>query len=125
MALMLHRMPFHLSGKVVGLCLDNSTVKVYVYKKVEYLFSFQTSLHILNLADKHGITLILAYIPMHFNVETAYMLWGKLAQEFRIFLLANLRRHLNQIWICWHPHIPISVSITTLCKHCYLWRNWD
>ena len=31
----------------------------------------------------------------------------------------------NQRWICWHHHVPISVSSTTFWRVCYLWEPWD
>ena len=45
-ALMLCRMAFILSGKVVAFHLDNSTTKAYIYliKVVQFLFLFWTSL---------------------------------------------------------------------------------
>ena len=39
-ALMLHRMAFHLAGKVVVLHLDNSIANDYVVKVVQYLLFF-------------------------------------------------------------------------------------
>ena len=39
-------------------------------------FSFQLACHILNLADKHGITLIPAYIPIHPNEKAIMMKAG-------------------------------------------------
>ena len=69
--LMLHKVAFWLSGKVVALHLDNSTAKAYLYNQgcTAPLFLSRLAYHILNLVDKHGITLIPAYIPTHLNVE--------------------------------------------------------
>ena len=86
--MMLQRMGFHLSGKVVALHLDNSTAKAYLcnqdgtvspfLSRLAYLcnqggtvspFLSRLACQILSLSDKHGITVIPAYIPTHLNVE--------------------------------------------------------
>ena len=74
-AIMLQWMAFHLSGKVVGLHLDNSNVKAYLYNQGGTVSPFLSRLAcwILSLTDKHGITLLPAYIPTHFNVEASYL----------------------------------------------------
>ena len=66
---------FYLSGKVVGLLLVNSAAKAYLYNQggMVSLFLSGTACCILNLATKHGITLIPAYIPTHFNVEANFL----------------------------------------------------
>ena len=65
-ALMFHRMAFHSSGNQGG------TVSLFLSRLAH---------HILNLTDKQGITLIPAYIPIHLNVKTDYLSWGKLVPE--------------------------------------------
>ena len=62
--LMLYRMPFHLSGKVVPLQLDKL---IYVIKMVQhFLILLRFACHILNLANKHDITLLFqhTYLPI-------------------------------------------------------------
>ena len=73
--MMLCRMAFHLSGKVVALHLDNSTAKAYLCNQGGRLSSFLSRLpcQILSLTEKHGIPLIPGYIPTHFNVEADYL----------------------------------------------------
>ena len=58
-ALMLHRMTFCLSGKVVALHLDNSTSKAYLCNQGGKVSPFHSRLafQILCLTNKHGITL--------------------------------------------------------------------
>ena len=57
------RVNFHLSGKAVALCLDNSTSKASLCSQSGTLSLFSIlACYVLNLADKHGITLIPAYI---------------------------------------------------------------
>ena len=34
--------------------------------------------NVLSLTQKHGITLIPAYIPTHLNVEADYLSWGRM-----------------------------------------------
>ena len=68
---MLCRMPFSFSGKMVALHLDKSTAKAYLCNQdgTASLFLCRLACCILNLADKHGITLIPTYIHTHLNVE--------------------------------------------------------
>ena len=70
-AIMLCRMAFHLSGKVVALHLDNSTAKVYLCNQGGTVSPFLSRLacQIPSLTNKHGITLLPAYIPTQLNVE--------------------------------------------------------
>ena len=72
-AMMLHRMAFCLSGKVVALHLDNSTAKAYLCNQGGTVSPFLSRLAcwILSLTDKHDITLIPAYIPTHLIVEAS------------------------------------------------------
>ena len=72
---MLCRMAFCLSGKVVALHLDNSTAKAYLCNQGDAVSPFNSRLacQILSLTDKHGITLLPAYIPTHLNVEADYL----------------------------------------------------
>ena len=58
-AIMLHRMVFHLSGKLVALQLDNSTAKAYLCNLGGTVYPFLSRLvyQILSLTDKHSITL--------------------------------------------------------------------
>ena len=79
-AMMLHRMTFHLYGKVVALYLDNRTAKDYLCNQGRYSvsFSFQGGCQILSLTDKCSITLIAAYMPTHLSVEANYLSWDQL-----------------------------------------------
>ena len=63
--LMLHRMAFYFSGKDGCLDLDNSSAKAYLFNQgcTVFLLS-RLGCYILNLANKHGITLIAADIPI-------------------------------------------------------------
>ena len=73
--LMLHKIPFWLSVKVAALHLDNSIAKVYLCNQVGTvsLFLFTLTYCILNLANKHSIKIIPAYIHTHLNVEANYL----------------------------------------------------
>ena len=59
-ALMFHKMAFQLSRKLVTLHLENSTTKAYLCNQgvTESLFLSRVACHILNMAVKHGITLL-------------------------------------------------------------------
>ena len=74
-AMMLCRMAFHLSGKMVALHLDNNTAKAYLcnHGSRMSLFLSRLACQILSLTNKHGITLIAAYNPTHLNVEASYL----------------------------------------------------
>ena len=85
-AIMLHRMAFHLSGKVVALHLDNSTAKAYMCNQGGTVSPFLSRLacQILSLTDKHGITLLPTYIPTHLNVEADYLSQDQLFLEWHL-----------------------------------------
>ena len=85
-AMMLHRMAFCLCGKVVALHLDNSTAKAYLCNQGGRVSPFPSRLdcQILSLTDKHGITLIPAYIPTHLNVEVDYLSQDWLLPEWHL-----------------------------------------
>ena len=88
-AIMLHRnglLP--LPVKVVALHLDNSTAKAYLCNQGGTVSPFLSRLAcwILSLTDKHGITLIPAYMPTHLNVEADYLSPGLVASESGILL---------------------------------------
>ena len=86
-ATMLCRMAFCLSGKVVALDLDNITAKAYLCNQGGIVSPFLSRLacQILSLTDKHGITLLPAYIPTHLNVEADYLSWDQLLLEWHLF----------------------------------------
>ena len=79
-AIMLHRMAFHLSGKMVALHLDNGTAKAYLCNQGGTVSPFLSRLACQSLTNKHGI-LIPAYIPTHLNVEADYLSWDWLLLE--------------------------------------------
>ena len=101
---MLYKMVFWISSKVVASPLDSKTAKAYLFNQggTASLLS-RLACHILNLADKHGITLIPAYILTHLNVEAISS--GQLRLDF-IF-------GVNQRWICWDLHILMNVCAIT------------
>ena len=82
-ALMVHKMPFQLPGKELALHLDHSTVNAYICNQGGRgsLFLSRLACHILCPADKHGITLIPAYISPHLNVEADYLSWQNMILE--------------------------------------------
>ena len=86
-AVMLHRMAFCLSGKVVALHLDNSTAKAYLCNQGGPVSPFLSRLacQILGLTDKLGITLHPAYILMQLNMEVDYLSQDQLLQKWHLF----------------------------------------
>ena len=118
------------SSKVVPLHLDNSTAIAYLCNQGGTVSPFISRLacQILVLTNKHSITLIPAYIPIHLNVEDDYLSWGQLLLEWHLLShMAQVAFHLwiSQRRICRHPPIPLNASIITPGKHCYLWGPWS
>ena len=60
------------------------------------LFPSRLACHILNLADKHGIILILVYISAHLNVEDAYLSWVRLVPKWH--LLPCIAQTVFHLW---------------------------
>ena len=89
-SMMLHRMAFHISGKVAALHLNNSTAKTYLCNQGGTVSPFLSRLahQILSLTHKHSITLISAYIPTNLNVEINYLSWGWLLPKW--YLLCQM-----------------------------------
>ena len=116
--MMLHRMFFHLSGKVIALHLDNSTAKAYLCIQDETVSAFLSRLacQILSLTNKHAVTLIPAYIPTHLNVKADYLSQGCILPEWH--LLPQVAQAAYQLW-----HLPevdlLASSLTTQCQHYY------
>ena len=85
-AMMLYRIAFHLSGKVITLHLDNSTVKACLCSQGGTVSPFLSRLAcwILSLTDNHSITLIPAHIPTHLSVEANYLPRGQLILKWHL-----------------------------------------
>ena len=129
MTLMLHWMAFHLTGKVVALHLDSSSAKAYLCNQGDTVSPFLSMLacQILSLTDKHGITLVPAYIPTYLNVEASYLAWDHMLSEWHLLpQVAQAAFHLwdLQRWTCWHLLIPLNASIITPWNLHYLWGSW-
>ena len=113
---MLCRMAFCLSGKVVALHLDNNTAKAYLCNQGDTVSHFLSRLacQILSLTDKHGITLILAYIPTHLNVEADYLSCDWLLLEWH--LLHQVAQAAFHLWGL--PEVDLLASShSTQCQH--------
>ena len=117
-AMMLCRMAFHLSSKVVVLCLDNSTAKAYLCNQGGTVSPFLSRLacQILSLTDKHSITLIPAYSPTHPNVQANYLSQGQLLLEWHF--LPHIAQVAFQLWGL--PEVDLlASSLTSQCQHYY------
>ena len=117
-AVMLHRMAFCLSGKVVTLHLDNSTAKADLCNQGGTVSPFLARLAccVLSLTDKHGITLIPAYIPTHLNVEANYLSLGQMLLEWH--LLPWVAQAAFHLWSL--PEVDLLVSSCSIqCQHYY------
>ena len=114
-AMMLHRMAFHLSLKVVALHLDNSMAKAYLCKEgcTVSPFLFRVACWILSLTNKHGITLIPAYIPTYLNVEANYLSQDQMLPEWHLLPQAAFN-----LWCL--PEVDLlAPSHSTQCQHYY------
>ena len=115
-AIMLCRMAFCLSGKVVALHLDNSTAKVNLCNQGDTVSPFLSRLAcwILSLTDKHGITLLPAYIATHLNVKADYLSWDWLLLKWH--LLPQVAQAAFHLWGL--PEVDLlASSCSTQCKH--------
>ena len=115
-AVMLHRMAFHLSGNVVVLHLDNSTAKVYLCNQGGTVSPFLSRLacRILSLTNRHGITLLPAYIPTHLNVEADFLSWDRMLLEWH--LLPQVAHTTFHLWGL--PEVDLLASShSTQCQH--------
>ena len=116
--IMLHRMAFCLSGKVVTLHLDNSTAKAYLCNQRGTVSSFLSRLtcQILSLTNKHGSTLIPAYIPTHLDVEADYLSWDWMFLEWHLLpwvAEAAFHHWAFQGCTCRHLLVPLNACIIT------------
>ena len=117
-AMMLCRMAFCLSGKVVALHLENSTAKAYLCNQGSTVFPFHSRLAswILGLTNKHDTTLIPAYIPTHLNVKANYLSWDWMLPEWH--LLPQVGQAAFCLWGLLEVDLLAS-SYTTQCQHDY------
>ena len=91
--LILHGMDFCLSDKMIALHLNNSNAIAYWCNKGGTVSFFLSRLacHILNLDEKHGITIISAYIYTSLNVVTDYLLQRRFVLEWHLFSYISSR----------------------------------
>ena len=117
-AMMLCRMAFCLSGKVVVLHLDNSNAEAYLCNQGGTVSPFLSRLacQILSLTDKHSITLIPAYIPTHLNVEADYLSQDWMLLEWH--LLPQVAQAAFHLWGL--PEVDLLTSShCPQCQHYY------
>ena len=89
------------------LCNQGGTVSAFLSR-----LAYQ----ILNLTDKHGITLIPAYIPTHLNVEANYLSQDQMLPEWH--LLPQVAQAAFHLW--GFPEVDLLASShSTLCQHYY------
>ena len=115
-AIMLCRMAFCLSGKVVALHLDNSTAKAYLCNQDGTVSPFLSRLAfwILSLTNKHGITFLPAYIHTHLNVEADYLYWDWVLVGWH--LLPQVAQAAFCLWGL--PEVDLlESSHSTQCQH--------
>ena len=115
-AIMLCRMVFHFSGKVVTLHLDNSTAKAYLCDQGGTVSPFLSRLAcwILSLTDKHGITVLPACIPTHLSVEADHLSQDWLLLEWH--LLPQVAQAAFCLWGL--PEVDLLASShSTQCQH--------
>ena len=119
--MMLHRMAFPLSGKVLVLNLDNSTSKAYLCNEGGTVSPFLSRLAcwVPSLTNKNGITLIPAYIPTYLNAEDDYLFWDQMLLEWH--LLPQVARVAFHLWVL--PEVDLLASShSTQCQHYYIFK---
>ena len=77
-------------------------------------FLSRLACQILCLTDKHGITLLPAYIPTHLNVEADYLFWDRLHLEWH--LLPQVAQVAFHLWGLLEVDLLAS-SHSTQCQH--------
>ena len=123
--MMLYRMAFHLSGKVVILHLDNSMEKAYLCNQGGTVSPFLSwvACQILSLTDstvlllfQHTLLPILIWRPIICPRVSCFwsgifsLRWLKQLFSFGVY----------QRWICWHTPVPLNASIITPWNlHCH------
>ena len=108
----------HLKWDPPVLHLDNSTAEAYLCNQGCTVSSFLSRLacQILSLTDKHGITLIPAYILTKLNVETDYLSQGWMLPEWH--LLPQVAQAAFHLWGL--PEVDlVASSHTTECQDYY------
>ena len=116
--MMLCRMAFYLSGKLVALHLDNNTAKAYLCNQGGTVSPFLSRLacQILSLTNKHGITLIPAYIILT-SMETDYLSQDQLLPEWH--LLSQVAHAAFHLW--GFPEVDLLASShSTQCQHYFI-----
>ena len=92
-------------------CNQDGTVSVFLYRE---------ACHILNLDNKHGITLIPVYIPTLLSMDANYLTWGRLVPGWH--LLPHSAEVAFQLKVNWEVDLLAS-SCTNGCQHYYLLEN--
>ena len=127
---MLCKMAFCLSNKVVVLHFDNSTAQDYLCHQggMASIFISRLACCILNLTNKHDMTLIPLCIPTHLHVEAHYLSQGQLVPKWH--LLPHMAQAAFHFWgqpqvdLLASSYTKINVSSITPWKVLHLWRPW-
>ena len=115
-AQMLYRMIFHLSGKIVALHLDKSTVKAYLCKQCCTISIFRLTYHSLNLYVKQCLNLIPTYRPTNLKVGVDYLSLWRLVTE------CHFCPHVAQVAFPLWSQIEVDLlesSHSSQCQHYY------
>ena len=111
---------------IVSLNQDSSTAEDNLCTQGSRVSLSRLACCILNLANKHDITVIPLYIPPHLNVKVDIPFMGEVGSRIAYSswhsLSGTSNFGVNWRWICWFPHVPISVIITTVWRICYCWE---
>ena len=77
-------------------------------------FLSRLACQILSLTNKHGITLLPAYIPTHLNVEADFLSWDRMLPEWH--LLPQVAQAAFHLWGL--PEVDLlASSCSTQCQH--------
>ena len=132
--MMLQRMAFNISGKVVALHLHNSTAKAYLCNHggtVSLFFPDWPAGYSIS-TDSIWLTSMVLLLFQHtfLSISKWRLIICPRVRCFQcgIFSLRWLKQCFTfgvfQRWICWHPPIPLNVRIITAWKLHYLLEPW-
>ena len=120
-ALILCIMSFQISDKLVALQFYNRSAKTYLCNQGGTVSHFASKLasYILNMAEKHGITLIPVYIRTHLNVEANYLSLGKLVPEWP--LAPCMVQAVFQLW----GQLEVDLLASSCTNQCQLYYTLE
>ena len=129
-AMMLHRMAFHLSDRVVALHLDNSNANAYLCNQGNTVSPFLSRLDFQDTESDqqawyYSYSNIHSYSPQcGGQLSVPGLDASRVASSPSQWLKQLFSFGVSQRWTCWHPFLPLNASIITPWNLPYLWGPW-